>query len=113
MLFAVSLAVAAAASAVTASPVGPRAKTTVLSLKHVSNVSSVKNIVQKGQSRIENINGKHTAARVNVRASSGSVTNEDVTYVAPVVIGGKTWDLIVDTGCKLLLSKSPMPQYAY
>ncbi|KAH7129058.1 putative aspartic protease [Dactylonectria macrodidyma] len=98
MLFTVSLAMAAAAAVVTASPVEPRAKTTVLSLKHVSNVSSVKNIVQKGQSRIQKINGKNAAVHTNVLASSGSVTNEDVSYVAPVVIGGKTWDLIVDTG---------------
>ncbi|KAK7420549.1 hypothetical protein QQX98_002748 [Neonectria punicea] len=97
MLFAVSLAVAAAAAAVTASPVEPRAKTTVLSLKHVSSVTSVKNIVQKGQSRINKINGK-SAVHFNVDVSSGSVTNDDVTYVAPVVIGGKTWNLIVDTG---------------
>lgn len=102
MLFAVSLAVAAAAAAVTASPVEPRAKTTVLSLKHVSSVTSVKNIVQKGQSRIKKINGKSTV-HTNIDVSSGSVTNDDVTYVAPVVIGGNTWNLIVDTGCTWIL----------
>jgi hypothetical protein len=71
-------------------------------LKHVSNFKSIKNIVAKGQARINAINGvKHVGASTEV--SSGSVTNEDVTYVAPVTIGGNTWDLIVDTGCTLFL----------
>ncbi|KAE8444142.1 hypothetical protein EG329_000830 [Mollisiaceae sp. DMI_Dod_QoI] len=90
MFFITLLAIATAA--VSASPVERRAKTTVLSLKHVSNVTSIKNVVNKGQARINKVNG--FAAEV----SSGSVTNEDVSYVAPVTIGGKTWQLIVDTG---------------
>lgn len=102
MLFSVSLAMAAAV-AVTASPVEPRAKTTVLPLKHFTNITSVKNIVTKGQSRIRNINSGETL-QVKIDASSGAVTNDDVSYVAPVVIGGKTWELIVDTGCMSPLS---------
>ncbi|KAK2684087.1 Aspartic peptidase A1 family [Fusarium oxysporum f. sp. vasinfectum] len=97
MLFAVTLTLAAAA-AVSASPLEPRAKTAVLPLKHVVKASSIKAIVQKGQARIRKVNGE-VSASVHVDAiSSGSVTNEDVSYVAPVVIGGKTWNLIVDTG---------------
>ena len=100
MFFVTFLAIAAAA--VSASPVKREAQTAVLSLKHVSNVKSIKNIVNKGQARINTINGvKATGATADV--SSGSVTNEDVTYVASVSIGGGTWQLIVDTGCTSLL----------
>jgi 3-polyprenyl-4-hydroxybenzoate decarboxylase len=95
MLFVSLLAVAV--TAVSASPVVAQAKTAALSLKHHSNISSVKNIVDKGQARINKING------ATADVSSGSVTNEDVTYVAPVSIGGTTWQLIVDTGCTSLL----------
>jgi hypothetical protein len=91
-----------AAAAVSASPVELQAKTAVLSLKHISSVTSVKNIVDKGQARINKINGVF-AADVTPEVSSGSVTNEDVSYVAPVSIGGNTWQLIVDTGCTSLL----------
>ena len=99
MLFAVSLTIAAAV--VSASPVQSRDKTTVLPLKHVSSISSVKNIVQKGQQRIQKYNGNQNV-RFNIDISSGQVTNDDVSYVAPVKIGSGTWELIVDTGCKFL-----------
>ncbi|KAI1026557.1 hypothetical protein LB503_013348 [Fusarium chuoi] len=87
MLFAVTLTLAAAA-AVSASPLEPRAKTAVLPLKHVVKASSIKAIVQKGQARIRKVNGEgsfHVDA-----VSSGSVTNEDVSYVAPVT-ASNTW----------------------
>lgn len=90
------LALLAAVAAVSASPVERAATTAVLPLRYASNITSIKSVVQNGQARISKINGGQTFKR----ASSGSVTNEDVTYVAPVVIGGKTWELIVDTGCK-------------
>ncbi len=99
MFFVTVLAIAAAA--VSASPVEPRAKTVVLPLKQVSTVTSVKNIVDKGQARIKAINGAKASGPV-ADVSSGPVTNEDVSYVAAVSIGGNTWDLIVDTGCKSL-----------
>ncbi|TVY23448.1 Polyporopepsin [Lachnellula hyalina] len=87
-----------AAVAVSASPVERRqAKTAVLPLTHVSNVTSIKNIVSKGQARMNHINGIETVS-ASPAVSSGTVTNEDVSYVAPVSIGGKTWQLIVDTG---------------
>jgi hypothetical protein len=91
-----------AAAAVSALPVELEAKTTVLSLKHVSHFTSAKNIVYKGQARINKINGV-SAAGATTEVSSGSVTNEDVSYVAPVSIGGNTWQLIVDTGCTSFL----------
>jgi len=92
---------ALAAAAVSASPVERRqAQTIVLPLTHVSKFTSIKNIVNKGQQRINKVNGNVSPS---TEASSGSVTNEDVTYVAPVTIGGTTWQLIVDTGCKSLL----------
>jgi hypothetical protein len=93
---------AIAAAAVSASPVERRGQTAVLPLKHVSNVTSVKNIVGRGQARINAINGVQAAGAAS-EVSSGSVTNEDVTYVASVSIGGNTWQLIVDTGCTWLL----------
>lgn len=99
MFFVTILAIAAAA--VSASPVERQAQTAVLPLKHVSNVTSIKNIVGKGQARIKAINGVQAAGPAP-EVSSGPVTNEDVTYVAPVTIGGNTWQLIVDTGCTLL-----------
>lgn len=99
MLF---VALVMTAAAVSASPVERQAKTAVLSLKHTSNVSSIKNIVDKGQARINKINGV-TALGATSEVSSGSVTNDDVSYVAPVSIGGSTWQLIVDTGCMSLL----------
>lgn len=99
MYFVTLLAIAAAA--VSASPVERRASTVVLPLQHHSSFTSIKNIVSKGQARINKINGVKAVGSVDV--SSGSVTNDDVSYVAPVVIGGSTWQLIVDTGCTLLL----------
>lgn len=99
MLFVALLSLAAVA--VSAAPLERQAETVVLPLKRHSNVTSIKNIVQKGQARINSINGVQTALDTRAAAvSSGTVTNEDVSYVAPVSIGGKTYDLIVDTGCK-------------
>lgn len=92
MLFGSLLVIAAAA--VSAAPTERQLKSTVVSLKHYSNVTSIKNIVNKGQARINKINGVNAK-----RADSGTVTNEDVSYVAPITIGGATWQLIVDTGC--------------
>ncbi|TVY37835.1 Polyporopepsin [Lachnellula subtilissima] len=80
-----------AAVAVSASPVQRQTKTAVLPLKHVSNVTSIKNIVSKGQARMNHINGIQTVG-ASPDAGSGSVTNEDVSYVAPVSIGASnTW----------------------
>jgi len=90
--------VAAAAAAVSASPIKPRAEPSTLVVKQVQNVSSVKNLVSNGRARIQKINNDKSEG--NRLVSSGTVTNEDVTYVAPVSIGGRTWDLIVDTGCE-------------
>lgn len=91
-----------AASAALASPIERQVKTAALPLKHVSNFTSVKNLVSKGQARLNKVNGVAAIDAVSA-VSSGSVTNEDVSYVAPVSIGGTTYDLIVDTGCMLLL----------
>ncbi|KAK0108851.1 hypothetical protein ONS96_002691 [Cadophora gregata f. sp. sojae] len=96
MLFTTPLVIAAAISVASASPIERETKRAVLPLRRNVNVSSIKNVVQKGQDRIAAINGVESL--VVKRQSSGVVTNEDVTYVAPVVIGGRTWELIVDTG---------------
>ncbi|TVY51688.1 Polyporopepsin [Lachnellula cervina] len=85
-----------AAVAVSASPVERQAKRAVLSLNHVSNitpgnVTSIKNIVNKGQARVNKINGVQAVGPAP-DVGSGSVTNEDVSYVAPVSIGASnTW----------------------
>lgn len=99
MLFVALLSVAAAVSA---APLEPRAGTVVLPLSIHQNVTSIKNIVDKGAQRINAINSKQQGVAIPRAAavSSGTVTNEDVSYIAPVVIGGTTYDLIVDTGCK-------------
>jgi hypothetical protein len=91
-----------AASAALASPIERQVNTVVLPVKRVSNVTSVKNIVSKGQARLDKVNGV-SAVSASSEVSSGSVTNEDVSYVASVSIGGTSYDLIVDTGCTLLL----------
>ena len=93
------LAIAAAAAAVSASPIEPRDATVTLPVSKYSNVTSVQNIVAKGQAVINKINS-NTQDSPQVDVSSGTVTNEDVTYVAPVKIGSNTWSLIVDTGCR-------------
>jgi hypothetical protein len=90
------------AAVVLASPVERQAQTAVLSLKRVSYVTSIKNIIDRGQARINAINGIQ-AAGADPGGSSGSATNEDVVYVAAVSIGGITWQLAVDTGCMSLL----------
>ena len=97
MLFAISFLAAAAL----ASPIEVQVKTAVLPLRHSAKVTSFKNIVSKGQSRLLKVNGQVSGPGSD--ASSGSVTNEDVTYVAPVSIGGRTFELIVDTGCEFIL----------
>ena len=97
MLFSTALVAAAAVNFVSGSPAKRDTASTisaVLPLRRNINVSSIANIVSKGQNRINNINGGV------FKRQSGTVTNDDVSYVAPVVIGGSTYDLIVDTGCK-------------
>lgn len=102
MLFIALLSVAAAT--ISASPIEIQPRTTGLSLKHVSHVKSIKNVVTKGRARINKINGvSNINADAADDASSGSITNEDQSYVAPVSIGGTTYQLIVDTGCKITL----------
>ncbi|KAG8166817.1 hypothetical protein KVR01_002506 [Diaporthe batatas] len=97
MLFVACLSVAAVA--VSAAPLENRAAAIALPLKKHVNVTSISNIVQKGHARISAINGEQAAPAARaVQVSSGTVTNEDVTYVAAVTIGGKSYDLIVDTG---------------
>ncbi|CAK7238280.1 hypothetical protein SEUCBS140593_010506 [Sporothrix eucalyptigena] len=82
------------AAAAAATPVTPQARQVAMPVKRKANFTSIKNIVDKGHARISAINKGSNAKR----QSSGTVTNEDVTYVAPVTVGGATWDLIVDTG---------------
>lgn len=89
------LVMALAATSALATPVAPRAKTITVPVQLKNNVKSVKNLVAQGQARIQKING---GVHFNKDASSGTVTNEDVSYIAPVKIGGTTYDLIVDTG---------------
>lgn len=100
MLFAALLS--SAAVLVSASPVARQAETVTLPLAQHVNVTSIKNIVAKGHARIATINGAEADAKSNaIAVTSGPATNEDVSYVAAVTIGGKSYDLIVDTGCKL------------
>lgn len=107
MFFQTSLTLAAAAAMVSAAPAAaPPAPAeemkpaVILSMKHAMNVTSIKNLVAKGQARLNKING---GADIVARDGSGTVINDLSSYLAPMSIGGKTWDLIVDTGCMLLL----------
>lgn len=99
MHFKTSIALAAATvAAVSATPIKARGETTTLKVTQIQRVSSVKNLVANGRDRLQHYNNKKSDG--NRLVSSGTVTNEDVTYVAPVNIGGATWQLIVDTGCE-------------
>lgn len=98
MFFKTSVALAAAAAIVSAAPAPVQLESVKLPVKRVATFTSIKNVVEKGQAKISKINSPGVG--LTARASSGTVTNEDVTYVAPVSIGGNTWSLIVDTGCK-------------
>ncbi len=95
MFFVTLLAITA--TTVLALPVEYQAKIGAISLKRVSNVTLIKNVVYGGLARIDKFNGATSYV------SSGLVINYDICYVAPVSIGGKTWQLIVDTGCMSLL----------
>ncbi|KAF5645183.1 hypothetical protein F25303_5692 [Fusarium sp. NRRL 25303] len=95
MLFALTFTLVAAATAASAPPHKPHAKTATLPLKHVFQVTSIKSMIQQGQNRLRHVNNP-AISRTSLQA--GSITNQVVTYVAPVIIGGRTWDLIVDTG---------------
>ena len=98
----IAIAAVAVAAAVSAVPVESQAKSAILPLTRVSNInSSIKNLIGRGQSRINAINGVHTRPHPDV--ITDPATNEDVFYVAPIKIGGTTWNLIVDTGCKSLI----------
>ena len=100
MFFKASLVIAAAAAAVSASPIAPRDATIVLPVKSHVNVASMSNIVAKGQKVISKVNGGSSVGNVD---ASGPATNDDVSYVAAVTIGSKVESLIVDTGCMLLV----------
>lgn len=98
-----TLSLLVAADAVLASPVERAAKPATLPLKHVINASSASGLIQRGQARINKINGgggggaQSTFGNVD---ASGPAENDDVSYVASVAIGNANWNLIVDTGCK-------------
>ncbi|POS71568.1 hypothetical protein DHEL01_v210039 [Diaporthe helianthi] len=97
MLFVTCLSVAAVA--VSAAPLESRTEAIALPLRKHSNVTSIKNIVQKGHARISAINGEQAAPATRaMEVSSGTVINGDISYIAQVTIGGKSYDLIVDTG---------------
>lgn len=108
----ISLVTLLAATTALASPIEVPAKIVKMPVKQVSNFTSIKNIVSKGQARIKKVNGEKLLATGVSSVSSGAVTNEDVTYVAPVTIGGSTWQLIVDTGC-MILPFLRVPLYMY
>ncbi|OAA70777.1 Peptidase aspartic [Akanthomyces lecanii RCEF 1005] len=92
-----TLSLIVAADAVLASPVERAAKPATLPLKHVINVSSASGLIQRGQARINKINGGAQATFGNIDAS-GPAENDDVSYIASVAIGNANWNLIVDTG---------------
>ena len=97
---AVALAVTAAAAIVSAGPAELHARSAALPLARVSNVQSIRNLVRRDQSRIAAANRVRSAATPMV--ISVPATNQDVFYTVPISIGGTTWTLLVDTGCKLL-----------
>lgn len=95
MHFLASLAVAAAARVASAAHVS--APITV-SLTRVSNVKSAKSLVDAGNARLRNFN--NAGGDEDVTTESEPITNEILSYVANVTIGGGIHSLKVDTGCK-------------
>lgn len=94
-----SLSVLAAAAVVAAVP-APAASPKVISvpLTLIKNVESTSGLLAAGERRLAKFNNR--VGSLKPRQSSGAVTNEDVSYVAEVNIGGTGYTLIVDTGCK-------------
>ncbi|KAJ3497182.1 hypothetical protein NLG97_g2099 [Lecanicillium saksenae] len=90
-----SLSLLVAADAVLASPVERAEKPAVVPVKHSINVKSASGLVQRGQNRLNKING---AKSVGNSFASGPAENDDVSYIASVKIGSHNWNLIVDTG---------------
>ncbi|KAJ6781256.1 hypothetical protein PWT90_08893 [Aphanocladium album] len=90
-----SLSLLVAADAILASPIEQAAKPAAVPVKHSINVNSASGLVQKGQNRLNRING---AKSVGNSFASGPAENDDVSYVASVKIGNANWNLIVDTG---------------
>lgn len=103
MFFSKSLAIAAAIFvAVSAGPVERQVPTTSLPLKRVSNVKSLKDLVIQGKKRLAYFNGAKEDPKLadSKAVGSGAITNTYEAYTAPVRIGDKTWNLVVDTGSK-------------
>lgn len=96
-----SLALAASiASFVSAAPAAVEKRTTIPVRKgHSSKSISAKSVVERDLARIANYNARKPAsAGLEARASSGTITNEDVSYVASIEICTSYYSLIVDTG---------------
>lgn len=68
-------------------------------LKASNNIKSVGRLVQSGKHRLKRFNKAYHGV-----PDSSPVTNEEVSYLANMTIGGETYSLIVDTGCKLTRS---------
>jgi hypothetical protein len=96
-MFFVALLAITATVVLASSPVDRQAKIGAVSLKYVSKVTSIKNVVHGGKARINHING------ATLDVGSGPIINYDIFYLAPVSIGGTTWQLIVETACMSLL----------
>lgn len=96
MFFTTSIAIVAAASAVSASPIQPRSAIPLTHVNNIKNVTSVKNMVQAGKARLQSMSADGSTFHTD--ANSGSITNTEVSYTAAMNIGGYTRNLIVDTG---------------
>lgn len=103
MLLAISLTIAAAVVSA-ATPPQPPTSSITLPLKRFSKVKSVKTIIQKGRARLHHCNGNRPVTSNKV-VGSGAVTNDDVSYIAAVIIGSGTWNLVIDTGCMPFLEQ--------
>lgn len=75
-------------------------KTIQLPLKKVSTVTNARNIVARDAARLAQYKQKVSGSSNVEERQTGSapVINEVFTYLAPVVVGDQTFDLIVDTG---------------
>ncbi|KAF8317958.1 putative aspartic protease [Clavulina sp. PMI_390] len=89
------LAVAASIASLVAAAPAP-GSTIILPVKKGTsgNKITAKGVVERDQARIAGYNGR----TLEKRASSGTVSNADVSYLAPVTFCSTTYQLIVDTG---------------
>ncbi|KAI6716758.1 hypothetical protein JHW43_000710 [Diplocarpon mali] len=98
MLFTFHLTLAAAFAVVSARPPKMADYGSAIPLTRIMKVDSMKRIVAKGKARLDTFN---TISGMRMFLS-GQITNDHISYVAPVLIAGHVRQLLVDTESSLI-----------